>query len=82
MTPMLEWDLKVLPIAVGLFERAQEYNARDGGENNVDAKKLSVIYQFVRALPLMFIPTTTSKDTGGKRRRLKRSSDGKSWLRV
>jgi len=54
MEPFLEWDLGVLPPVVNCFDRA-----RDGAQNeefNVDAKKLSAIYQFAKAKPLMFVP--------------------------
>ena len=44
MEPFLEWDLKVLPVAVAWFKRARRYAGSE--EGNVDAKKLSSIYQF------------------------------------
>ena len=65
MEPLLEWELKVLPIAVNWFHKAREYVGSNEGEN-VDARKLSAIYQFVRALPLMFLPPT--KRASGKRK--------------
>jgi len=50
MKPFLEWDLRVLPVAVSWFNRVRDDARND--ESNVDAKKLSSIYQFVRALPI------------------------------
>ncbi|KAL9188744.1 hypothetical protein ACHAXT_007122 [Thalassiosira profunda] len=47
MEPFLEWDLKVLPVAVAWFDRARGYAGNE--EGNVDAKKLSSIYQFARS---------------------------------
>ena len=78
MLPFLEWELKVLPIAIRWFDRARECIDNEE-ETNVDAVKLSSIYQFARAVPLMFVPKTKQ---ASKRRRLGRSSDGTSWLRV
>ena len=40
MGPFLEWNLKVLPIAISWFDRARGH-AHDDESNNVDAKKLS-----------------------------------------
>jgi len=73
MEPLLEWDLKVLPLAVTWFDRARNY-ARDdesniyaqNEESNVDARKLSAVYQFVRALPMECIPSAAAS---GKRKR-------------
>mmetsp|Transcript_13925 Transcript_13925/g.25418 ORF Transcript_13925/g.25418 Transcript_13925/m.25418 type:complete len:392 (-) Transcript_13925:168-1343(-) len=64
MEPFLEWDLKVLPLAVSWFDRARVYAQND--ESNVDARKLSAIYQFARALPIMFVPLHNKATAKGK----------------
>ena len=66
MEPLLEWDLKVLPLVVSWFSRAMEYagETRTRGRTNfdleerdiIDRKKLSCIYQYARSVPLMFVP--------------------------
>ena len=73
MEPFFEWnmegdgerDLKALPYVVDWFERAQDAVAGDEGEEryNIDGRKLSAIYQFARAMPLMLVPTLISKGT-------------------
>mmetsp|Transcript_27748 Transcript_27748/g.48026 ORF Transcript_27748/g.48026 Transcript_27748/m.48026 type:complete len:394 (+) Transcript_27748:523-1704(+) len=69
MEPFLEWDLKVLPLAVSWFDRRLFPKPRGYSQNNksnVDAKKLSTIYQFVIALPMMFVPPP-SKETNKRK---------------
>ena len=50
MQPFFEWDLKVLPIAVKLFDNAISMAGID-----IQQRKLSVIYQFIRGMPLLYI---------------------------
>ena len=79
MEPFFEWDmegernLKALPYIISWFERAHKAVAGDeGGESyNIDERKLTAIYQFAKAMPVMFVPT--SNDKGGEKKR-KRSS--------
>ena len=73
MEPFFEWnmegegerDLKALPYVVAWFERAGEAVSGTRGEDsyNIDGRKLSAIYQFARAMPLMLVPTLISKGT-------------------
>ena len=68
MEPLFEWnmegegerDLKALPYVIAWFGRAQDAVAGGGGGEryNIDARKLSAIYQFAKAMPLMFVPTS------------------------
>ena len=48
-------SLKALPYVVDWLEKARAANA-DEEEFNISQQKLSVIYQFVQAMPLLFIP--------------------------
>ena len=60
MEPFFEWDLKVLHIALKWFETARtipEFST----DPNFDSKVLSVIYQFARVMPLLFVPTPPQK---------------------
>ena len=75
MEPLFEWDmegernLKALPFVISWFGRVREYNQSNVDvANEVDARKLSAIYQFARAMPLLLVPTTTNMATGGKRK--------------
>jgi len=67
MEPFLEWDLKVLPLVVNWFDKARAFSQNDGEETNVDARKLSAIYQFARAVPLMFVPSSKNASRPTKR---------------
>ena len=63
--------MKALPYVVAWFERAGEAvaDADDGGSYNIDAKKLSAIYQFAKAMPLLFVPVPHGKGGDNKRKR-------------
>jgi len=71
MEPFLEWDLKVLPLAINWFDKARAFSQNDD-EENVDARQLSAIYQFARAVPLMFVQSPTNAST-------KRKMDEVNW---
>jgi len=76
MTPLFELDmkegeqnLKGLPYVIALFgvgatEVSVEYN-----RDNIQARKLSAIYQFAQAMPLMFMPRSHVKVDDKKRKR-------------
>jgi len=76
MKPLFELDmkegeqnLKGLPYVIALFgvgatEVSVEYN-----RDNIQARKLSAIYQFAQAMPLMFIPRSHVKVDDKKRKR-------------
>ena len=73
METLFEWnmegegerDLKALPYVIAWFGRAQDAVAGGGGGEryNIEGRKLSAIYQFARAMPLMLVPTLISKGT-------------------
>jgi len=81
MEPFFEWnmegegerDLKALPYVIAWFDRAEEVVAcGEGGDSyNIDERKLSAMYQFAKAMPLLFVPMP--HDKGGEKKR-KRSS--------
>ena len=56
-----ERNLKALPHVVAWFERAGEAVADDeGGEEsyNIGEIKLSAMFQYARAMPLLFVPVS------------------------
>ena len=67
MKPFFEWNmegehernLKALPYIVDWFERAAE--VEEGEQYNTNQKKLSTIYQFTQAMPLLFVPASHIK---------------------
>ena len=67
MKPFFEWNmegehernLKALPYIVDWFERAAELE--EGEQYNTNQKKLSTIYQFTQAMPLLFVPASHIK---------------------
>ena len=70
--PLFEWnmegegerDLKALPYVIAWFERAGEAVSGDeGGEEsyNIDERKLTVMYQFAKDMPLLFVPVLHDK---------------------
>ena len=77
-----EWTLKGLPYIIDWFNRAavavndrgtrRVARAKDRVNYNVDQKKLSAIYEFAKAMPSLFIPTshtTVDEDDNKKKRK-------------
>ena len=79
MEPLFEWnmegegerDLKALPYVVASFNRAEQAVEGDeeGGSYNIDERKLTSIYQFAKAMPLLFVPAPHDKEGDNKRKR-------------
>ena len=75
MEPLLNWnmegecdqDLKALPYVISWFERALE--ALPGMRHNIYKRKLTAIYQFAKAVPLLFVPASHIKRNENKRKR-------------
>ena len=74
--PLFEWDadgeqtLKALPYVFDWFRRAEEaVSGDDGGDYNIEERKLSAIFQFAKAMPLFFVPACQIKVNGNKRKR-------------
>jgi len=69
-------DLKALPHVISWFETAAEAIIDDNklSANDLEIKKISAIYQFVTAMPMLFIPASLALDNGIDKKR-KRSSD-------
>jgi len=65
MDPLLELDTedderkpKALPSVVDWFGRIKEFNQNEEVVKCINARKLSAIYQFARAMPLKFVPAS------------------------
>ena len=71
MQPFFEWDLKVLPIAISWFERAQFIQNVD--QTGIGKHKLGAIYQFIRAMPDAIEQLTPA--AGGETRNRSAASD-------
>ena len=60
MKQFCDWgdlEVEVLPLAVSWFDRAGSLRELEEGMQSRDEMgKLSYIYQFARAIPLMFVP--------------------------
>ena len=62
MLPFFEWEFKVLPLVLSWFERASVFEMPRGFEPNIEKRKLSTIYQFVRGMPLLYVETRLRKE--------------------
>ena len=79
MSQLYDWDsgddqtLKALPYVVAWFERGREAIAEltmtQRESCYLNKRELSAIYQFARAMPLLFIPPSHTKAEGTKRKR-------------
>ena len=91
MEPLFEWgsdgerSLLALPFVVAWFERANEAitDDQEAGSHRICERKLSSIYQFAKAMPLMFIPPAHTKEKNGTKRKKrdisKRKRDTMGW---
>jgi len=61
MTPFFEWEFKVLPLVIDWFQRASAITMPENFEPNIGKRKLSCIYQFVRAMPELYVETRLRK---------------------
>ena len=62
MLPFFEWEFKVLSMALSWLERASSYEMPENFEPNIEERKLSTIYQFVRGLPVLYVETRLRKE--------------------
>ena len=62
MLPFFEWEFKVLPLVLSWLERASVLEMPAGFEPNIEERKLSTIYQFVRGMPVLYVETCLRKE--------------------
>ena len=62
MLPFFEWEFKCLPLVLNWLERASAYEMPQGFEPNIERRKLSTVYQFVRGMPLLYVETRLRKE--------------------
>ena len=62
MLPFFEWEFKVLPLVLSWLERASSFTMLRGLRQNIERRKLSTIYQFVRGMPLLYVETRLRKE--------------------
>ena len=62
MLPFFEWEFKVLPLVLSWLGRASGYEMPENFEPNIEPRKLSTIYQFVRGMPLLYVETRLRKE--------------------
>ena len=80
MEPFFEWnmegegerDLKALPYVIAWFEKTTKamVDAGMGGTYDIKKRKLTAIYQFAQAMPVLFVPASHIKMDNKKRKRL------------
>ena len=87
MNPLFEWELKMLPIAVRWFDIARSCPAQFTFSQNVteniqrqlqmiaytELRKLSAVYEFVRAMPIECVDGYLGKNTKKKEEKRARS---------
>ena len=75
MEQLFQWDadgeqtLKALPHVMSWFDRAKVVVANDGVEYDIEERKLSAIFQFAKAMPLLFVPPSHINVDTKKRKR-------------
>ena len=72
---LFEWDvegeqtLKALPYVIDWSERTKVAVADDGKEYGIEERKLSAIFQFAKAMPLLSVPASHCNGNDKKRKR-------------
>ena len=55
---------------IAWFRRAEEaVSGDDGGDYNIEERKLSAIFQFAKAMPVLFVPASHGNGNDKKRKR-------------
>ena len=63
MLPFFEWEFKCLPLVLCWLERASECEMpEEFVEPNIEGRKLSTIFQFVRGMPVLYVETRLRKE--------------------
>ena len=63
MQPFFEWEFKVLPLMLDWFERASTIETPRGFVPiNIEPRKLSTIYQFVRGVPAEYVEARLKRE--------------------
>ena len=60
MQPFFEWEFKVLPIMIRWFKKAA--TCKIGFEAKINKMKLSVVYDFIKEFPMLYIESVTGKE--------------------
>jgi hypothetical protein len=57
MQPFFQWNFKMLPYAIGWLQRAEDIQEENATliDEDISARKLSTIYQFIRGMPNEYI---------------------------
>ena len=58
MQPFFEWELKILPLVMDWFEKADSRTT--GFEEKIKRMKLACMYEFVREFPVLYIDKARS----------------------
>ena len=61
MKPFFEWEFKVLPLMINWFANAAIWT-NDEYEEKVNKMKLSVIHDFIKEFPMLYIEPVTRKE--------------------
>jgi len=60
MEPFFEWEFKVLPLMVKWFGKVSTFTS--GFEEKIKKMKLSVVYDFIKEFPMLYIESVTRKE--------------------
>jgi hypothetical protein len=60
--PFVQWDFKVLPLLIRWLERAAPFSAEFDMNGTIEMRKLTVVYEFIQALPELFVVNYTLQE--------------------
>jgi len=61
MEPFFEWEFSVLPIMIEWFAKASPCASAEYYEEKINRMKLSVIYDFIKEFPMLYIESVSRK---------------------
>ena len=76
MVPFFDWDseddqtLKALPHVIAWYDKAQVAVANDEEDvYNINQRRLAALFQFAKAMPMLFVPASTIDKLNAKKRK-------------
>ena len=60
--PFVQWDFKVLPLLIHWLDKATPFSAEFEMNGTVEMRKLTVVYEFIQALPELFVLSYTLQE--------------------
>jgi len=68
--PFVQWEFKVLPLLIHWLDKAAPFSAEFEMNGTVEMRKLTVVYEFIQALPKLFVLSYTLQELVSLRQKI------------